>query len=238
MTVIPYQCSASGSSGTRPRCGFSPKTEQYAAGMRIEPAPSEPVAAGTRPAATAAALPPDEPPGTRFGSHGLRVMPQAGDSVNMAKASSGRLVLPITIPPAARSRLTTSLSSRAGWSTAPVPRVVNSPATSCVSLTARGTPRSGSSSPDARRRSASSASASACSARTARNAFSFASSRAIRFRCSMTSSRCEISPLRTIPGWRATPANATSASGIGYPGWLTGRIRISFTSTWCGSDSA
>ena len=75
--------------------------------------------------------------------HGFRVTPQVGDSVNIAKASSGRLVLPITIAPAARSRLTSSQSSVAGSSMQPVPWVVSSPATSCESLTAIGTPSSG-----------------------------------------------------------------------------------------------
>jgi hypothetical protein len=43
--------------------------------MRTEPPPSVPIAAAARPAATAAALPPLEPPGERFGSCGLRVAP-------------------------------------------------------------------------------------------------------------------------------------------------------------------
>ena len=50
--------------------------------MRIEPAPSDPSAAPASPAATAVAVPPDEPPGVRCGSHGLRVTPNVGDSVN------------------------------------------------------------------------------------------------------------------------------------------------------------
>ena len=41
------------------------------AGWRIEPPVSVPVAAGTSRADTAAADPPDEPPGTRERSHGL-----------------------------------------------------------------------------------------------------------------------------------------------------------------------
>ena len=41
------------------------------AGWRMEPPVSVPVAAGTRPAATAAALPPEEPPGTRLKSQGF-----------------------------------------------------------------------------------------------------------------------------------------------------------------------
>ena len=69
--------------------------------MRIEPAPSAATAAGTRPAATAAAEPPLEPPGVRSVSHGLRVTPQVIDSVNGHSPSSGIVVLPITIAPAA-----------------------------------------------------------------------------------------------------------------------------------------
>jgi hypothetical protein len=42
-----------------------PTTPQSAAGWRIEPPVSEPSASGTKPAATAAAEPPEEPPGTR-----------------------------------------------------------------------------------------------------------------------------------------------------------------------------
>src|SRR5919201_4295189 len=106
FTERPCQCSASGDSEIRPRWGLSPKSPQQAEGMRIEPAPSEAVAQGTSPAATAAPLPPLEPPGTRSVFHGLRVTPHVSVSVNPAKASSGRLVLPITIAPAARSRLT------------------------------------------------------------------------------------------------------------------------------------
>ena len=62
--------------------------------MRIEPAPSEAVAAAHSPAATAAALPPLEPPGVRSVFQGLRVTPKAGPSVSPMIASSGRLVLP------------------------------------------------------------------------------------------------------------------------------------------------
>jgi hypothetical protein len=54
-----------GARGTRPTCGLSPNSPQQAAGMRIEPAPSAASAAGTMPAATAAADPPLDPPGVR-----------------------------------------------------------------------------------------------------------------------------------------------------------------------------
>ena len=45
---------------------------QRAAGMRIEPAPSEPCATGPSPAATAAPAPPDEAPEVRSRFQGLR----------------------------------------------------------------------------------------------------------------------------------------------------------------------
>ena len=52
-----------------------PVTPVKLAGWRIEPPVSVPVAAGTSCAATAAAEPPDEPPGTRVASQGLRTGP-------------------------------------------------------------------------------------------------------------------------------------------------------------------
>ena len=45
------------------------------AGWRIEPPVSVPIAHGASRAATAAAEPPDEPPGTRERSHGFRTGP-------------------------------------------------------------------------------------------------------------------------------------------------------------------
>ena len=59
----------------RPKVGFRPNTPHSEAGTRIEPLVSEPSATGTCPAATAAALPPDEPPAMRVGSRGFRVGP-------------------------------------------------------------------------------------------------------------------------------------------------------------------
>jgi hypothetical protein len=49
--------------GTSPCVGLKPTIPQQAAGMRIEPAESVPSAASQRPAASAAADPPLEPPG-------------------------------------------------------------------------------------------------------------------------------------------------------------------------------
>ena len=67
--------------------------------MRIDPPPSDPVASGTRPAATAAADPPDEPPAERSSAHGLRVAPNVALTVSAFQPSSGVFVLPTTTQP-------------------------------------------------------------------------------------------------------------------------------------------
>ena len=87
-------------SSTRPREGLRPKRPQWLAGMRIEPPPSVAWAAGTTPAATAAAEPPDEPPVERLRSQGLCVRPVATGSVLGRKPASGVADLPSTIRPA------------------------------------------------------------------------------------------------------------------------------------------
>src|SRR2546423_13159196 len=87
-----------------------PTTPHSAAGCRIEPPVSEPIASGAIPAAAAAALPPLDPPGTRDGSCGLHVGPNAEFSVELPMANSSRFVLPMTMPPAARIRSTTVAS--------------------------------------------------------------------------------------------------------------------------------
>src|SRR5688500_12904341 len=96
---------------TRPYVGFTPTTPQNAAGCRTEPPVSEPSAIGARPAATPAALPPDEPPGTFVGSSGFRVGPYALCSVDEPIANSSMFVFPTTTAPAARSRETTVASN-------------------------------------------------------------------------------------------------------------------------------
>ena len=67
---------------------------------------SVPSASGAKPAATAAAEPPDEPPGTRSASHGLWVTPKAEFSVEEPIANSSMFVLPSEIRPAALTRVT------------------------------------------------------------------------------------------------------------------------------------
>ena len=62
---------------------------------------SVPIDHGAVPAATEAALPPLEPPGTRVVSHGFSVGPKAEFSVEEPIANSSWLVLPSSVPPAA-----------------------------------------------------------------------------------------------------------------------------------------
>src|SRR5688500_8951313 len=62
----------------RPYVGLSPTQPHNAAWFRRLPPVSLPVAAVTRPAATAAADPPLDPPAMRLTSQGLRVVPKNG----------------------------------------------------------------------------------------------------------------------------------------------------------------
>ena len=96
--------------GTMPWPGLMPTSPQLDAGMRIEPPPSTARATGTMAAATAAALPPEEPPGVWSRLQGLRATPNASLSVNGHRHSSGTLVLPTSSAPAARRRRTGSAS--------------------------------------------------------------------------------------------------------------------------------
>ena len=98
-----------GPCGISPRSALSPNRPQQAAGMRIEPPPSLARATGTIPAATAAAAPPDEPPGVRSRSQRLRAGPNSADSVTAFAPNSGELVCPNGTTPAARNRSTKML---------------------------------------------------------------------------------------------------------------------------------
>ena len=62
----------SGAVETRPRLVLMPTRPLTLDGMRIEPPPSLPGAAGSRPAATAAPAPPLDPPAERVRSQGVR----------------------------------------------------------------------------------------------------------------------------------------------------------------------
>ena len=84
---------------------------QNAAGMRTDPAPSVPTLSGPSPAATAAAVPPEDPPGVLVGSHGLRVIPVIGELVSPLQPNSGVVVLPNSTAPDSRKRAVTGAST-------------------------------------------------------------------------------------------------------------------------------
>src|SRR5690606_19205373 len=155
-TAAPWNCSdTSGPEGTSPRPGLRPNRPHQEAGIRIEPPPSLAAATGTIPAATAAAEPPEEPPGERLRSHGLWVGPKASGSVTGLIPNSGELVRPNTTSPASSQRCTTSaVSAEVTLRSAREPADETVPAHSCPrSLSRNGTPASGPlSSPFARSR--------------------------------------------------------------------------------------
>jgi hypothetical protein len=94
----------------RPRVGFRPTSPQHEAGIRIEPPPSLPWASGSIPDATAAAAPPEEPPGVRSVSHGFLTGPKRRGSDTGRMPNSGMFVLPTITNPASRSRRTRKAS--------------------------------------------------------------------------------------------------------------------------------
>src|SRR5262249_45741403 len=132
------------SCGTRPSVCLKPTTPQHAAGMRLDPPPSVPMPIGASPAATAAAAPPEDPPGVRDQSHGFAGRPKSGASVKHLWPNSGVADLPTRIEPAAFSRATAGESEAGTLSaSAQEPKVVRTPAVLTRSLTANGTPCSG-----------------------------------------------------------------------------------------------
>ena len=166
-----------GQAGTRPNVGLRPGRPQNAHGIRIEPPPSVPSASGTIPDASAAELPPLEPPAVVAGSHGLRVTPVSALSVTPFQPSSGVVVLPGSTAPERRSEATTGASSSHGpaGSIAREPRSVGQPRVTSRSLIATGTPSSGpAGSPRLQRASEARASACAASASTRQNALTVA----------------------------------------------------------------
>ncbi len=135
--------------GTRPNEAFMPNVPHHAAGIRMEPPASVPSANGTSPSATAAALPPDEPPAFLVRSKGFLVGPKSGLSQVPRKPMTGLLVLPMTIAP---SRSTRSTNTQRASMTVPAsartpPNVDGQPGLkSNRSFIAVGTPCSGPSS--------------------------------------------------------------------------------------------
>jgi hypothetical protein len=140
---------SSGAGEMRPREGFRPTSPQQAAGIRTEPPPSLPCATGTSPAATAAAAPPEDPPGVRSRSQGLRVGPNMRASLTGKMPYSGSVVVPTITKPASRRRRVMLWSYGATCSAiSSQPYVSRSPLTGLLFLIAIGTPAKGRSSPE------------------------------------------------------------------------------------------
>src|SRR6516165_9578163 len=124
-----------------------PAIPHSAAGWRMEPPVSVPSVPAHSEAVTAAAEPPDEPPGTRARSHGFKTGPNPEFSFDEPIANSSWLVLPSNGAPASNSCCTTVAVYGGRY-----PSRIRDPAwlgTPCVqnrSLTASGTPPSGASS--------------------------------------------------------------------------------------------
>src|SRR5271170_6093901 len=89
---------------TRPYVGIIAGMPQYAPGRLIEPPMSVPRDTTDKPASTAAADPPLDPPGTRSGATGFRTGPYAEFSFELPMANSSQLVLPRMTAPALSRR--------------------------------------------------------------------------------------------------------------------------------------
>ncbi len=87
-----------------------PTTPHSEAGWRIEPPVSVPRVKKHSSAATAAAEPPEDPPGTQSGQNGLRVVWYAEFSVDEPIANSSRFSLPSSTAPSCRSWRVTNAS--------------------------------------------------------------------------------------------------------------------------------
>ena len=200
----------------RPNVGLTPATPQNAAGIRTEPPVSLATAAGTIPAATAAADPPLEPPGTLSRFHGLRGLGRVACWEVIPQPNSCERVTPTITAPAARSRRTSSAStSGTRPARASEPWSPMAPATSNSSLTATGTPCSGPrDSP--RRNSAvrSAASAVARSTVTSANAPSKPSRRSIRSSAAAITSLGSVSPAAYSASRRAIESPEASMSRL------------------------
>src|SRR2546429_7391222 len=114
--IGPRDCrtvASTSSDGMRSGVGRRPTTPQHDAGMRIDPPVSPPNATDAMPAATAAPLPPLDPPGVNPSRHGFCVGGKIAFVVPIEAASSGRFVLPRIAIPADLDRATGTASSEA-----------------------------------------------------------------------------------------------------------------------------
>ena len=125
----------------RPYVGFRPTTPVSAAGWRTEPPVSVPSAHTAMPLATAAALPPLDPPGTMSRSHGLCTGPNAEFSFDEPIANSSQFVLPTSTLPAPDSRIHAVASYGGTYDSRIVdPHVVRMPLVVNTSFSASGMP--------------------------------------------------------------------------------------------------
>ena len=169
-----------------------------AAGCLIDPPVSVPVASVAKPAATAAAEPPDEPPGTRAVSQGFLAAPKKLVSLEEPIANSSILHLPRLIIPAVSSLLTT-VALYGGINSASIfdAQVVRTSRVQKISLCSIGIPNKGETSPLAKALSACAAAAKARSSHEVMTALSAGFKRAIRDRLSSVSSLDETEPVRS-----------------------------------------
>src|SRR6202042_3954152 len=117
-------------------------------GAQTEPAVSLPKPIAASYAATAAADPPLDPPGTRVRSYGFRVTPSAEFSHELPIANSSQFAFPIGTAPASSSRATAvAVYGAIQRSKILLPQVVRVPSRHMLSFTASGTPASGNCSP-------------------------------------------------------------------------------------------
>src|SRR5437660_1428383 len=133
-----------GPRGILPAVPFIPTRPQKPAGMRIDPPPSPPVASGTRPPATAAAEPAEDPPVVLVRSQGLPVTPWRRVTLTFRPPNSLAVVWPVSTAPAARRRLMTVAS----WvdtrsEKTRLASLSGQPSTGSSSLTPTGSPPSG-----------------------------------------------------------------------------------------------
>ena len=179
---------------------------------------SVPSAQTTSPAATAAALPPLEPPGTRSRSHGLRTGPNAEFSLDDPIANSSQFVLPISTLPWPDSRAQ-AVHSYGGTYSSRIsePHVVRIPCVASTSFSASGMPATACcGAPVPRCASSSAARSSATSGVRVRNARTSSSTASIRRSDDSTTSVAVTSPPAILAA-SSDPVRSQSSSVIDRP---------------------
>src|SRR6266403_1976503 len=129
--------------GIKPYVVFNPTIPQQAAGTRLEPAVSVPIATSAIPNANATAFPDEDPPGIRFRFNGFTGVPKYSFMPDGEIANSVRFVLPTICTLRWRAIARHGASFFAGlWVTEKIsePAVVTTPFISMLSLTASLSP--------------------------------------------------------------------------------------------------